>query len=168
MIKMTFMIKTTIVLITVFTLLTFLGHAQDISVGGGLGYATKINNVGLNFRADVKFHKQWSITPHFNYFFNKKDGVIIEKWNALNVDGHYYFEIDQMWTIYPIFGLNFATVSEKVNDITFSNAYAGINLGIGAEYDFDRRLSGFGEIKYVISEAGQAVITLGLLYQVNH
>ena len=159
--------KTIATIIFIFFINIFSSEGQDFRLGGGFSYGTGIKNLGLNFRGDVKFDQKWSITPHFNYFFNKKEGVVTEKWNALNVDGHYYFEIDQTSSIYPIFGLNFATVSEKVNDITFSNSDAGINLGFGSEYDFDRRLSGFGEIKYVISEADQAVITLGLLYQVN-
>ena len=162
------MIKTTIAIITLFSLFSFLLKAQDFSLGGGLGYGTQINNVGLNFRGDVKFDHQWSITPHFNYFFNKTEGVVTNKWNALNIDGHYFFELDQLWTFYPLFGINFSTVSEKVNDITFSNSNVGINLGIGLEYNFDRRLSGFGEIKYVLSEADQLVISLGLLYQINN
>ena len=162
------MIKTTIALITLFSFFSFLLKAQDFSLGGGLGYGTQINNLGLNFRGDVKFEKQWSITPHFNYFFNKTEGAVTYKWNALNIDGHYFFELDQLWTFYPLFGINFSTVSEKVNDITFSNSDVGINLGIGSEYNFDRRLSGFGEIKYVVSEADQLVITLGLLYQITN
>jgi len=100
-------------------------------------------------------------------FFNKKNNLITKKWNAFNVDGHYYFELDRLWTIYPTFGINFATVSEKVNDITFSNAEIGINIGFGSEYRFDSRLSGFAEIKYVISDADQAVIVFGMLYQIN-
>ena len=80
------------------------------------------------------------------------------------MDGHYFFEVDPTWTIYPLFGVNIATVSEKVNDISFSNSDVGINLGFGSEYNIDRKFSGFGEIKYVISDADQLVITFGVLY----
>jgi hypothetical protein len=138
--------------------------AQDIGVGGGLVYGTKIKNIGLNFRADVKFQKQWSITPHFNYFFNKEKGGLTTKWNALNVDGHYLFDIDNEWLLYPLFGINFASVAEEANDITFSNSEVGINLGFGSEFNYSKNLSGFSEIKYVISDADQLVITLGILY----
>ena len=155
----------------VLILFTFLAiahsKAQDFRLGGGLSYGTVIKNVGLNFRGDVKFNKPWSITPHFNWFFNKKNGPISKRWNALNIDGHYYFEVEPTWTIYPAFGINIASVSEKVNGITFSNSDVGINLGFGSEYNFDRRLSGFGEVKYVINDADQAVITLGVLYQIT-
>jgi len=161
------MIKTIFTFSLFFLLFSSIIHAQDFRLGGGLGYGTVIKNIGVNFRGDVKFGKQWSITPHFNWFFNKNKGPITLRWNAFNVDGHYYFEIDQTWTIYPIFGVNIATVSEKENSITFSNSDVGINLGFGSEYNFDRRLSGFGEIKYVVSDADQAVITLGILYQIN-
>ena len=159
------MTKTTIALLTIFILFSIVLKAQDYSIGGGLGYGSQINTIGLNFRGDIKFHKQWSITPYFNYFFSRTKADITNKWNALNVDGHYFFEIDRGWILYPLFGVNIANVSTKVNDITFSNSNIGINLGFGSEYNFDPRISGFGEIKYVISDADQLVITFGVLYK---
>ncbi|MCG8305985.1 MAG: UTP20 family protein [Cytophagales bacterium] len=42
-----------------------------------------------------------------------------------------------------------------------------MNPGFGSEYYFDRRLSGFGEIKYVTGDADQAVFTFGVLYLPN-
>lgn len=161
------MIRTIFTISVVFILFISTSHAQDVRLGGGLGYGTVIKNIGLNFRGDVKFDAHWSVTPHFNWFFNKNEGPITNRWNALNIDGHYYFEIEQTWTIYPLLGFNIATVSSKINDITFSNSDIGINLGFGTEYNFDPKLSGFGEIKYVISDADQAVITLGVLYQIT-
>lgn len=160
-------IKTAITFTLFFLVFHSIIHAQDFRAGGGLGYGTVARNIGLNFRGDVKFDNQWSVTPHFNWFFNKKKGPVTKRWNALNIDGHYFFTIEKFWTVYPLAGINFATVSEKVNDITYSNTDVGINLGIGSEYSFDRRLSGFGEVKYVISTADQAVITLGVLYEIN-
>lgn len=161
------MIKTFIAIVAISFLSCSILYAQDFRAGGGLGYGTVAKNIGLNFRGDVKFDNQWSVTPHFNWFFNKTNGSVTKRWNALNIDGHYFFSVEKFWTVYPIVGINFATVSEKVNDITYSNFDIGINLGIGSEYNFDRRFSAFGEIKYVISDADQAVITLGVLYEIN-
>ena len=161
------MIKSRIVLLIFFIFFISALNAQDFRAGGGFGYGTVAKNIGLNFRGDVKIHKNWAVTPHFNWFFNTTDGPITNRWNALNIDGHYFFEVEKYWTIYPLFGFNFATVSEKVHDITYSNSEFGINLGFGSEYRFDRRFSGFGEIKYVISNADQVVITLGILYQIQ-
>ncbi len=156
--------KTTVTIFTIIMFFSLCVKSQDFSIGGGLGYGSKINNIGLNIRGDVTFYKQWSITPHFNYFFNKKKGAITKMWNAFNVDGHYLIDIDQTWMMYPLIGINFAAVSEKVNEITFSNSDVGINVGFGSKHNFDRRLSGFGEIKYVISDTDQLVITFGILY----
>ncbi len=141
--------------------------AQDFRGGGGLVYGTVAKNVGLNFRGDVLIDRQWSISPHFNWFFNRENGPFLHRWNALNIDAHYYFEVDDTWHIYPLFGVNFATVSEKFSGVTYSNSFIGANLGAGTEYEFDERLSGFGEVKYVIGDADQAVFTLGVLYQIN-
>jgi outer membrane immunogenic protein len=113
-------------------------------------------------------NNQWSIAPHINWFFNKNRNGISTRWKAFNVDGHYYLEAKNFWTIYPIAGINLATVSEKVNDITYSNFDIGINLGVGSEYSIDTNISGFGEIKYVISNADQVVIALGVLFKIKN
>jgi len=141
--------------------------AQDFRGGGGLLYGTVAKNPGINFRGDVLIDKQWSISPQFNWFFNRENGPFIHRWNAINIDAHYYFEVDNTWKIYPIFGVNFATVSEKFNGVTYSNSYIGANLGAGTEYVLNSRLSGFGEVKYVIGDADQAVFTLGVLYLIS-
>lgn len=159
--------KTWILIFLLFSISCSISVAQDIRLGGGLGYGTVAKNIGLNIRGDVMLDKQWSVTPHINWFFNKNSNGITKKWKAFNIDGHYSFEVEKFWSIYPIVGINFATVSEKVNDITYSNFDVGINLGFGSEYRFDPSFSGFGEIKYVISDADQAVITLGVLYQIT-
>jgi len=159
--------KIFIVITLCFSPKLFPAVAQDYDIrgGGGLLYGTSQQNIGLNFRGDVIFFNQWSLSPHFNVFFNKKDNYVTKRWNAFNIDAHYFFELEKSWKIYPLIGFNFATISEKVNDITFSNAKIGMNIGIGTEYPFDSRLDGFGEFKYVISDADHAVITVGLLYR---
>ena len=157
-------IKTAPAIILILLLISSISFAQEYRGGGGFSYGTVAKNAGLNFRGDIRFQNLWSVTPHFNWFFSKEKAGITKRWNALNIDGHYIFTLEEFWTIYPIAGINFATVSQKVNDITYSNFDIGINLGFGSEYNFAKRLSGFGEVKYVISNADQAVITLGVLY----
>lgn len=159
------MTKITVVLVALFTFFSCILKAQEYRLGGGLGYGSGINSIGVNLRGDAKFDNLWSITPHFNFFFNKKNDAVTKKWNAFNVDGHYFFEIEPTWNIYPLFGINIATVSNKINGVKFSNSEIGINLGFGSEISFDNRLSGFGEIKYVISDADQLVIFFGVLYK---
>lgn len=141
--------------------------AQDVRLGGGISYGTVIKNAGINLRSDIRLNEQWAITPHFNWFFNKKKNLTTLKWKAINIDAHYTFDMDDSWTLYPLFGINIATVTEKVADFTFSNTDIGFNLGFGSEYKLDSRLSGIGEIKYVISDADQAEITIGILYQIS-
>ncbi len=162
------MIKTIITLLFVFITSQVPAIGQEFSLGGGFSYGTNIKNPGINFRGDITFYNKWSITPHFNVFFNKKDNLITSKWNAFNIDGHYFLELDRTWTIYPLIGINFATVAEKANEITFSNSDVGLNLGFGSNIKFEGRLTGFGEIKYVIGNADQAVITAGILYQLTN
>ena len=115
----------------------------------------------------MRFNDIWSFSPNFNLFFNKKNESFTTEWKDLNIDGHLYFEMDRRWNLYPLLGINFATISEKEDNLTFSNSEVGFNLGVGSEFKIDRRLSGFGEAKYVLSGADQAVITFGLIYKVT-
>ena len=87
-------IKTAITIIILFLIFSSVSMAQEFRAGGGLGYGTVAKNIGLNFRGDIQFDKQWSVAPHFNWFFNKKSDGITKRWNAFNIDGHYYFEIE--------------------------------------------------------------------------
>lgn len=151
--------------ILLFFLFTSTLLAQDFLGGGGLVYGTVAKNVGLNFRGEARFDKQWSITPSFNWFFNRNETLITHRWNSINIDAHYYFKIDDDWNAYPLFGINFANVSQKINGVVFSNSYVGANLGLGAEYLIDSRITGFGEVKYVVGDADQAVFTMGVLFQ---
>ena len=75
--------------------------------------------------------------------------------------------MNRRWKLYPLFGINFATVSEREDNLTFSNSDVGVNLGFGSEFKIDKNLSGFGEAKYVVSDADQAVVTFGVLYRVT-
>lgn len=160
--------KTILILIGIVFTTLHVAHSQEFRAGGGLAYGSQINNIGFDFRGDIKFNPQWAFTPNFNIFLNRKDGLSTNKWNAFNFDGHYFFEIDQTWTVYPLLGLNVASVTEKINDISFSHTKVGANIGFGSEYNFGEHILGFGELKYVISNADQLVITIGMLYTINN
>lgn len=150
-----------------FGLCSIPGLAQELSLGGGLGYGSGIQNLGINIRGDVRFNELWSVSPNFNLFFNKNNGTYTSEWKDLNIDGHLYFKLDQRWNIYPLLGLNFATVSEKEDNLTFTNSDVGLNLGLGAEFKLEKFLSGFGEAKYVASNADQVVVTVGVIYRLT-
>ena len=48
-----------------------------------------------------------------------------------------------------------------------SDTDIGLNIGGGATYNFTGSLSGFGEIKYVVSNYDQFVFTFGVLYHLK-
>ncbi len=140
---------------------------QAIELGGGLSYGSGINNAGVNLKGNVRIDDHWAVSPHFNFFFNRNDGMITHRWWAFNIDGHYYFEIEDLLSIYPLLGFNIGVVKENLNSINFSDTGIGMNLGGGLQYQFTDALSGFGEIKYVIGNADQLVVTVGILYRIQ-
>lgn len=138
-------------------------HAQTYEAGGGLSYGSGINNMGINLRGEILFNEQLSVSSHFNFFFGRDEGMLRHKWWAFNIDGHYYFKVDDLLFLYPLLGFNIGTVKEKWNGINFSDTEIGMNLGGGLKYQFTNTITGFGEIKYVIGNADQFVVTAGVM-----
>ena len=93
----------------------------------------------------------------FIYYFPKDDHNFIEA----NINGAYHFYEEFMFKSSLYTGLNYARSKLDFNNGSVSDSALGLNLGIGAEYDFGRLLA-FGDLKYVISDFDQAVFSVGL------
>jgi hypothetical protein len=66
-----------------------------------------------------------------------------------------------MFKSYGYTGLNYSRSSIALEGSDISEDAFGVNVGIGAEYDFGGLLA-FGDLKYVISEFDQPVFSIGL------
>ena len=55
----------------------------------------------------------------------------------------------------------------KVNGTKSSDTKLGLNIGMGGNYIITEQLTGFAETKYIVSNADQAVITVGILYKIK-
>lgn len=118
----------------------------QLKVGGGVFYASKIENAGLNVSANYSFSDEFSAVPSFTYFF-EKDNL---NWSMLDLDVNYSFaELDFAY-VYGLGGLN----------ITFwelfglNGSKAGLNLGLGLAMPISDNLTFSPELKYTIREAG--------------
>ena len=151
---------------------------EKIAFGGGLSYGTEIENIGINIRGLYEVTEEIHGLMNITFFFPKKEnfGVFEYKWYLwkLNLDGHYNFKFGDKFSAYGLAGLNIASWRSKwEGDYGYLGGYyedstsetkIGFNIGAGAAYNFTDALSGFGEIKYVISDFDQAVFTFGVLY----
>src|SRR5690625_6871785 len=79
----------------------------------------------------------------------------------LNANAGYIFYEEFMFKSYAYTGLNYARSKVDTGNDSLTDSAIGLNLGLGAEYDFGGVLA-FGDLKYVISEFDQPVFSIGL------
>ncbi len=163
MIKQTLKILSAIALLSVF--FSTESNAQ-FELGGGLVFGTDVEELGITVDGNYYFDENWSISPNFTIFF-AEDPI---NFFTINVDGRYNFEVGPSPTIvYPLGGLNLAIVS--VEDTGFgdddSDTELGINLGGGVNHFFNSNFGILGELKFVIGDADQIVLTGGVVYRFN-
>jgi hypothetical protein len=141
-------------------------QAQNITAGGGLVYATDINNFGISLNGTYKYNDKIEIAPVFTYFF-EKDYV---SWKELFVDAHYKFMKKEGFDIYAIAGLGITIVTINWPDSWFgpgqstSDSNFGLNIGAGAKKNFGA-FDAFAEAKYNLSSSSHFSINAGVLYK---
>lgn len=167
----------------------FLGkvNAQEskISVGAGLNYATKIENIGISLQGLYKINPTWEASPKFTYFFKKN----FMSYSALDFNGHYVFSDNGSSAFYALAGLNitfykfdFGNGSELefeideeydlYNDylggasfIDDKGSNMGLNLGIGTRFPISDKLDFNAEGKYILGNLNYLNLGVGILYK---
>ncbi len=134
----------------------------QISVGGGLGYGTNIEALGLKVDGVYTINEDFRAGADIIYYFEDSDVTFWE----LNLNGNYIFTQDESMIIYGLAGINYARQSVSTEWGSWSNSEVGLNIGAGLEYDL-----GFAtiapEIKYALSSLDQLVISAGLRFPIN-
>lgn len=137
-------------------------QAGSVSLGPALGFGTKSTlstpSVGIKLNYNPTSHLE--LSPSFNYYFSHKG---VNAWD-INVDGHYVFNVGSGFDLYPIVGLSLFHASQDNPDV--SETKVGLNLGGGARYNFNNRISLGLELKYVIvSNWGGLTPSLNLMFR---
>lgn len=131
----------------------------QIKAGLGAAFGSDIEQVGI--QGDL--HYRFTNMPAFQiggglvYYFPKDNFHFYEA----NLNGAYIFYDEYMFKSYFYTGLNLARSEIKYENRSAINRGIGLNLGVGAEYDFGSVLA-FGDLKYILGELDQAVFTIGL------
>jgi len=140
-----------------------------IKGGGGLAYGTAPESIGIQGRAEGEINETWEGAANFTYFLTSN----FTFW-GFNADAQYNLSENDGLKFYPFAGINISHIGFDINiPGPFGGTFDadatefGINVGAGLEKDFSDSISGFGEIKYVLSSLDGLVITAGVLFAFN-
>jgi opacity protein-like surface antigen len=154
---------------TVFCMAAILGIASEtkaqLSIGGGVGYGTDVEEIGLQVRAIYGLTDNIRVGGDFLYYLVSGDGLSLYE---TNLNGHYAFANTDKFIGYGLVGLNLLTARVSIFGISGSTSEVGLNVGAGGQVKFTDKISGLLEAKYAIGDAGQAVIGLGLLFSLGN
>jgi len=166
------MLKHLFVILFFMTICLVLSHAQ-IELGGGLAFGTEIENLGIQARGRISLDENFKIVPNLTYFFTDDNELFDTNYFSIDGDVHYVFDLESV-ELYPLAGINIGIVRVEYDgpgssniDSDDSDTELGLNIGGGALYQINDQLTGFGELKFVISDFDQAVITAGVLVSLN-
>lgn len=146
-----------ILIIAVIFLMPKQSEAQ-VKLGAGAAFASDIEQVGV--QGDLHYRlpeRPVQFSGSLLYYFPKNDHDFIET----NLNGAYIFYEEFMFKSYLYGGLNLARSTVNFPNDSVSDNAIGLNLGVGAEYDFGPIL-GFGDLKYVFGDFNQPNFSIGL------
>lgn len=151
------------------------GESGDVSIGGGLGFATEIESLGFQIGGTYQINEEFRGAADIIIYLpgDQGGGVVDVNWFEFNANAHYLFQNEEDLMLYALGGLNFTRVSIDFPQNEFfgggnvSDTETGLNLGAGLEYNV-----GFGnlyaEAKYVISSADHLAVTGGVRIPINN
>jgi hypothetical protein len=144
--------------------------SSQISAGGGIVYATDINNIGISANGKYQINETWSAVPTFTYFF-KKNGIT---WSALDLDANYNItEIENLGSLYALGGLNMTFFKWKY-DADFgefgdfsgsaSGSDAGVNIGAGLNIAKNEKFAIAPELRYTLGGANYLRVGVKIMF----
>jgi outer membrane immunogenic protein len=155
----------------VISLACYGGSYAQTRVGGILAYGSEVDQWGLGINAEFFLNDRMSIQPNILLYFPEKRNNARYTFWELNGDFHYYFYDEQGISVYGLGGLNLLAGKRKSDSDFFDGeddtaTELGLNLGLGANFTVGNVLP-FAELKYVVGDAQQAVISLGIKFPVR-
>lgn len=141
-------------ILTLAIVITMIGSlSAQMKLGGGLWYATDIDNLGISANFNYDFNEKWSAAPSFTYILPKNEIT----WMVLDLDANYIItEVENLGKIYALAGLKVMFWSWDYDsnyiDLDTSGSDAGVNVGAGLILPINENLFLAPEIKYSIGD----------------
>ncbi|GAA0872893.1 hypothetical protein GCM10009117_20400 [Gangjinia marincola] len=163
-----------LLVVAAITLCSIQSNAQ-FSAGAQVGYGTESDfaGLGIGVKAMYDITDTWSGAGDFLYFFGESGDGFDSYSTSINLDAHYNFlnEGDGL-KVYGAAGINITSFTIEYDDDfgffgqdSFSASETGLNIGGGVFYDLSDQLMLNGDLKYVLSDADQLILSAGVMYK---
>lgn len=141
----------------------------QLRVGGGIGYGTDIEELGIMVRGLYDIDDEWRGAASFVYYL---DGIEDVSFWEINFNGHYVIVDNGNIQVHALAGLNFTRVGFTFIDFNgnrFSEGATetGINIGGGVIVPLSDALDLIADLKYVISDASQLLLAVGVIVPIG-
>ena len=146
----------------------------DMSLGGGLAYATDINSLGIAARGYYELPSEeyvFYIVPELIYYLPSTSNAGPDiQWITFDVMGHWLFENSEEFYLYALAGIGvryFSSTVENPFGGEFSDSQTDINLDIGAGVEYETDFGGiFGEFRFVFTDGTFLVFDTGVRFPI--
>jgi opacity protein-like surface antigen len=160
------------IILLLFAFFSFTAVNAQFSLGGGIGYATEIDNLNFHVDGNYAFNEQWEGAATFTYYLTGESAPGVDlSWYGFDFNAHFNFSEYTGGKIYALAGLNIMMVSVSfedttgmIGDFSTSDSDIGLNIGVGTKYALNDKLSLFGEAKYTIAGAKFFNLGAGVLF----
>ncbi len=144
---------------------------EETRIGGFLAYGTEIESIGIGANAEFPIIEKLTISPSFIYYFPKEEYSVKVNWFEVNANANYYLINQEGINIYALGGLNYSSVKVSydgdygiLGNYSNSDGRLGLNLGGGINFKVGGNIIPFSELKYVIIDGGQLVLSAGVKF----
>lgn len=149
-------------------------YAQQ-SVKNRLGFflalaSGDIDQVGIGGIGEFKVAKKVTLSPQLLFYFPEEHGNIEYNYLEINFNANYYFYNKDIFEFYGLGGLNFTRFHaewdngpRRDNDGD-TDTGIGLNVGGGINFEINRKVVPFSEVRYTFGGYDQLVISGGLKF----
>ncbi|MBU1012674.1 MAG: porin family protein [Bacteroidetes bacterium] len=150
-------------IICVIVLFTVTEANAQKKVGGGVWYATEMENVGISINGAYFFSDNFSVAPSFTYFLEKNH----VNWSMLDLDVNYSFTELDFGNLYAIGGLNLTFFSVDLGGWgNASGTNTSFNAGIGLGMPIGDNMTLCPEVRYTFGDGDFLRIGVKLLIEI--
>jgi outer membrane immunogenic protein len=166
----------------VFLLAISSAYGQQITAGVGLGYGSEVEQAAIVINGQYFFNEKVAAAPSLLFYFPNTQkyaspGISTEVRTSVwefNADVNYYFYGKDIVKFFGVGGLNITGIKSTVKTTgnfnqknSASDTEAGINLGIGTDFNIGGNILPFIVLKYTVSDFDQLVIKGGVRFVIK-
>ncbi|UZR92498.1 hypothetical protein [Chondrinema litorale] len=140
---------------------------RTVTLGASLGFGAGFNQAGIGAHSQVYLADYLAANLQYIYFIPKSIDPVTEKRWSIDTDLNYVFEMEGATKIpYVLIGLNFLKKSRKEGTREKeTDLFTGVNLGAGLEFEAEKNMVYFGEIKYTTGTENHFLIKAGIRFK---